>query len=169
MAKATTRALATTTVTTPDVQPVLGVVLQIGSNPGTQVPINASSLANFKTQGVDMGLTNPIDLGTIDSIIDWINTEFQSVGMQIQLPTKATIATYGLPDPLTSVFTAIFGYDVSIQKAHVKIPASTATDQNKYYTLVMSVTASVDTAVKVGPIALVGATIGVTNEPPAAS
>jgi len=142
----------------PTVNGILGVVLNVSGKP---VTVNSGTIANIKTEGIEMGITEPAVLGTFLEMIGYISTTFN-----VTIPTDAS----SLPAPLASIVSAVENLNVTILKAHIKIPGTASTDQNTYYTLVVSVNeAGGGAIVSVGPIALMGAVVGVTNETPPAT
>jgi hypothetical protein len=145
-----------TATTAPSPQGVFGLVIDVN---GTPVTINSDTIADIKTKGIEMGITEPVELGSFQQMIGYINTTFS-----VSIPTDPT----GLPAPLPAIISKVESLNVTILKAHFKIPGTQSADQNTLYTLVMSVMAPAGgDVVKVGPLGVKGAVIGVTNEPPA--
>lgn len=133
---------------------ILGVVLDINKKP---VTVNSGTITEIKTKGINLGITNPVDLGTFQEMIGYINGKFKT-----KIPTDPT----GLPDPLPAIIKKVEDLDVTIQKAHIFLPGTESKVKEKQYTLVMSVLESGDAdIVSIGPIGLKGAVIGVTNVP----
>ncbi len=164
MAKSSPSQLADPTPPAPTPQAILGLVLDVNSTP---VTINAGTITAFKTKGIELGITNPVDLGTVSDMITYLNSTFS-----ISIPTGDAVKD--LPSPLGDILQKVEGLDVTIVKAHVKLPPTMQPDGTtkidpplpNTYTLVMSVLESgTDDVLKIGPLGLKGAVIGVTNEP----
>lgn len=150
-------ALDTGTGTPPAMQGIMGLVLDVN---GRSVTINSGDIANLKTNGIDMGITEPVDVGLFSDIVTYINTTFG-----VSIPTDAS----NLPEPLATVVPKVLGLRVTILKAHIKIPGTASPDQNKYYTMVMSMLEDKGDLASItlpggGTLGIKGAVLGVTNE-----
>jgi hypothetical protein len=98
-----------------------GVILAIG-NPPVPVPITADDIANAKANGVKFTLQQPIVLGSIDSFLAWLKTQFN-----VSIP-----AASDLPPPLDKVVGAITGIIVTVETFHLDIPGSSSTAGTLY-------------------------------------
>lgn len=90
-----------------------GVILDVN---GTAVPVSATDLANLKANGVEFTLQNPVYLGSIDDFEAWVNTQFG-----VQLPQASDF-----PGVLQPIVSAITGIKVTVEKAHLKVPGTSA-------------------------------------------
>ena len=141
----------------PTAQGVFGLVIDINGSP---VTLNSGTIADIKTNGIEMGITEPVELGTFLEMIKYINKTFS-----VNIPTDPT----GLPAPLPDIITTVENLNVTILKAHFKI-AGTSNPGPTLYTLIMSVMAPAGSKViSVGPLSVLGGVVGVTNEPQDAS
>lgn len=127
-----------------------GVILDINGN---SVPITSGDLANAKAKGVEFTLQNPIDLGSIDKFIAWVGPKFG-----VNLPTAAD-----LPPPLDKVVGTITGMEITVEKAHVKVPGSGSTDPVAI-TLEVNGTFTPEISLIDGKLGIEGLVFGFSNE-----
>jgi hypothetical protein len=128
-----------------------GIILDIN---GYSVPITSADLANAKTNGVEFTLQNPIDLSTIDKFETWVGDQFG-----VSLP-KAT----DLPPPLDKVVGVITGMEITVEKAHVKIPGSSTPSQSVALTLEVNGTFQPEISLITGKLGIQGMVFGFSNE-----
>ena len=140
----------------PQVQAILGVVLELGNPPNTVI-FSTDDIANIKENGLELRAPPDVKLGTFKNLMQSAESQ-----LGVMFPK-----TGDLPGPLSSVATKLEELEVCIHEAHIKIPGSKDKDTSTRYTFVM-------TAIDQGPDGLVkfgetlkvkGFMIGVTNEP----
>lgn len=132
---------------------ILGLVLVINNKEFT---VNSDAITEFKTKGFEFGLTESVDLGTFETMVEYLNKEFN-----LAIPTTGD----GLPPPLDGVVNTVKELDVTITKAHIKVPGAEPPGGKTQYTLEMNVSKKEGNIGDLGPIGIKGFVIGVTNEP----
>ena len=132
---------------------ILGMVLVINNKEFT---VNSDAITEFKTKGFEFGLTEAVDLGTFKTMVEYLNKEFN-----LAIPTTGD----GLPAPLDGVVNTVKELDVTITKAHIKVPGTEPPGGKTQYTLEMNVSKKEGNIGDLGPIGIKGFVIGVTNEP----
>lgn len=133
-----------------------GIILDINGKP---VPVTADDLTNAKANGVEFTLQNPVDLSTIDKFETWVGSEFG-----VTLPTAAD-----LPPPLDKVVGALTGMDITVSKAHVKIPGSSTPNATTALTLEVNGTFAPEIELITGKLGINGMVFGFSNEDEAAA
>jgi hypothetical protein len=128
-----------------------GIILDIN---GTSVPITSADLANAKANGVEFTLQNPIDLGSITKFEKWVGDQFG-----VTLPTADQ-----LPTPLDKVVGAIANMEITVEKAHVKVPGSSTPSQSVAVTLEVNGTFQPETQLIQGKLGIQGMVFGFSNE-----
>jgi hypothetical protein len=128
-----------------------GVILDINGSP---VPITSGDLKTAKEQGVEFTLQNPVGLGSIDKFETWVGKQFG-----VTMPTAAD-----LPPPLDKVVGAITSMEITVEKAHVKIPGTKSTDQNVGITLEVNGTFVPEIQLIDGKLGIEGLVFGFSNE-----
>jgi hypothetical protein len=132
---------------------ILGMVLVINNKEFT---VNSDAITEFKTKGFEFGLSEPVDLGTFQSMVEYLNKEFN-----LAIPTTGD----GLPPPLDGVVNTVKELDVTITKAHIRVPGAEPPGGKTQYTLEMNVSKKEGNIGDLGPLGIKGFVIGVTNEP----
>lgn len=113
-AKGLTRSTAVALTDAPTTTIAFGVILDVNGHP---VPVSSDDISKLKTQGVELTLQDPARLGSIDDFRAWVKTQFG-----VQLPGSTDF-----PTPLQGIVGAITGMVVTIEKAHLKVPATGST------------------------------------------
>ncbi len=128
-----------------------GIILDIN---GTSVPISSGDLANARANGVEFNLQNPIVLGSIEQFETWVSNKFG-----VTLPSADD-----LPSPLNSVVSAITNMQITVEKAHIKVPGTASSDGNVQYTLETNGTFMQEISLIDGKLAIQGLVFGFSNE-----
>jgi len=130
-----------------------GIILNIN---GTLVPVSTVDLANAKANGVEFTLQNPVDLGKLDAFRGWVNSTFK-----VSIPDASA-----LPSPLDTVVGTIVNTEITVEKAHIKVPGSNAQGATTQYTL--QVNGALPSTVQLIPgttlLGVDGFVFGFTNE-----
>ncbi len=122
---------------------------------GKPVTITSGDIATAASKGIEFTLPGPVDLGTINDLIGWINTTFS-----VNIPPATS-----LPSPLDKVVGTLTSIDFVVTTFHVKLPGTGG--GNTQYTLGM--TATLANPINLIPnstaLQITGALVGVSNEP----
>lgn len=129
-----------------------GVILDINGSP---VPITSGMLSEAKKKGVEFELQSPIDLGSLDEFREWVNEKFK-----VSLP-----ASEDLPSPLDKVVGAITGMQITVEKAHVKVPGSESTEKTVLVLLEVNGTFQPEISLIDGKLGIQGMVFGFSNWP----
>lgn len=98
-----------TTETTVD----FNITIALGAN-NEQVTIYAKDLANIPTKGMHFALPpgTKITLGSLKSLIAWLNTQLAAAGAGITIPVNAD----GWPEALASIYNGVLNTVVKVDK-----------------------------------------------------
>jgi hypothetical protein len=128
-----------------------GIILDIN---GTSVPISSGDLANARANGVEFNLQNPIDLGSIKQFETWVSDKFG-----VSLPSASD-----LPPPLDAVVNAITNMEITVEKAHIKVPGTASVNGTVQYTLETNGTFMPEISLIDGKLGIQGLVFGFSNE-----
>ena len=93
---------------------ILGLVLVIN---GKEVTLNSDTITDIQKKGLDLGITEPVYLGTFSQMIDEIKKTFN-----VDIPTNPEV----VPPPLDGFLKNVENLGVTIVKAHIKVPPAPA-------------------------------------------
>ncbi|SED76206.1 hypothetical protein SAMN05444161_7158 [Rhizobiales bacterium GAS191] len=128
-----------------------GIVLDLN---GSAVPISSGDIANAKANGVEFTLQNAINLGSIAQFQKWVSDKFS-----VSLPAAAD-----LPAPLDKVVGTITNMEVTIEKAHIKVPGS-ADKSGVKFTIEANGAFQPEISLIDGKLGIQGLVFGFSNEP----
>lgn len=149
---------ALTTGTEPKTKIVFGLVFDLR---GTLIPVSTTGLEEAKKEGVELTLPAPVNLGSFEDFSAWFKKQFN-----VEIPKAAE-----LPEPLAKILTKLESLEVTVTRAHIKIPGEPDTGKEKeatLYTLELSAAwpkSKGGIELIPGVLEIQGAMFGVSNEP----
>jgi hypothetical protein len=142
----------------PKTKLVFGLVFDLR---GTLIPVSTANLEEAKKEGVEFTLPEPVNLGSFEDFSEWFNTQFK-----VEIPKAGT-----LPEPLGKILTKLESLEVTVTRAHIKVPGEPEEGKEKEATL-YTIELSAAWPKSKGGIELIpgvleiqGAMFGVSNEP----
>jgi hypothetical protein len=129
-----------------------GIILDINGKP---VPVTSGDLGSAKSKGVEFLLQEPLDLGTIEQFQVWVNDKFK-----VSMPLAGE-----LPTPLNDVVGAITHMEITVEKAHVKVPGSDTPNASVGVTLEVNGTFQPEIVLIQDKLGIQGLVFGFSNEP----
>ena len=127
-----------------------GVILDVN---GTSVPITADDLSNAKTNGVEFTLPDPIALGNLTEFESWVSK------FGVAFPAKGD-----LPGLLDTIVGDLTNMNVTVEKAHVKVPGSNTPNASVQVTIEASGTFAPAIDLISGKLGVQGVVFGFSNE-----
>jgi hypothetical protein len=131
---------------------VFGIVLDVN---GTEIPISSDNISNWKKNGLDFSLPQPVHLGSFNDLIEWLSTNFG-----VTIPSADD-----LPSPLNDMVNAITSLNFTVEQLAFKIPGTESTETQRTFTL--RIAGSWDESKEIIPglsvLKLKGGVFGVTN------
>tara|TARA_R110000868_G_scaffold119310_6_gene316005 strand:+ start:15342 stop:15851 length:510 start_codon:yes stop_codon:yes gene_type:complete len=101
---------------------VFGIVIEIN---GTEVPISTDDISNWKKNGFDFKLPQPIHMGSFDDLFKWLKDNFN-----VEIPDIGS-----LPSPLNEMIAAITSLSFSVEQLAFFIPGTESKKQERTFTL----------------------------------
>ncbi|HEU5063749.1 MAG TPA: hypothetical protein VFT79_11445 [Solirubrobacterales bacterium] len=144
--------------TAPETKIVFGLVFDLR---GTLIPVSTTGLEEAKKNGVELTLPAPVNLGSFEDFSAWFKKQFN-----VEIPKASE-----LPEPLGKILGKLESLEVTVTRAHIKIPPEVEGQKEReatLYTLELSAAwpkSKGGIELIPGVLEIQGAMFGVSNEP----
>jgi len=135
---------------------LIGIKVSINNQP---VTITINDLEKAKKDGFAFKLPEPIELGSFEDLVTWLDTQFK-LTLNDELGSQAAKE---LPDPLNTIVMDIENLDFKLEKFDFNLPPKSST-KKKTYTLQLGAKLPQPVDLISGSLAIDGFVFGVSNE-----